>query len=83
MANFTSEWEWVSLNENYNTSFGGGAYNVKTPETVQRFRWSDQVYNSDIGDQASSLSGYNGAVTPETRTAPTLANVVRASSATN
>tara|TARA_R100000750_G_scaffold58820_1_gene46805 strand:+ start:1544 stop:2326 length:783 start_codon:yes stop_codon:yes gene_type:complete len=73
---FTSNWEWVSLARNFNTSFGGGVWNEKTPQVVQRFRWSDEAYSSEEGDTSSSLSGENGGVT-ETISAGTLADVGR------
>ena len=73
---FTSNWEWVSLTESYNTSISGGVYDVKRPITLQRFRYSDAAYSSEKGTQSSSLSGYNGGVT-ETKTAPSFANIGR------
>ena len=73
---FTSEWEWASLARNYNTSFSGGVWTERTPEVVQRSRWSDEAYSSEKGTTSSSLSGFNGGIT-ETITAGTLANVGR------
>ena len=70
----TSQWEWVSINRENDISVSGGVFSSRPNWTMMRMRISSADYSGQLGETASSLSGYNGGVT-ETITAPTINRV--------
>ena len=62
---FKSEWEWLNINRGIDYSVIDGEQLKRNNWVLTRFRWSNEIYVSELGNRESSLTAYNGGV-PET-----------------
>ena len=63
----TSNWEWGSMPTTLDTNItavsGVSVYLVKKTDSYSRSRISNDVYVTELGDTAATISGFNGGVT--------------------